>query len=135
MLKVPTLLRVAQFVFWSATIFTFVCAVLPYEHTIHIFKWDKAEHFLAFYVLTGLAVAAFPRANLFIIAAALSGFGAFIEFVQGLSWVGRDRDFQDWVTDTIAIGMAHAADARRLVAQAIRRAEHAVVLADFSVRR
>jgi hypothetical protein len=40
------------------------------------------------------------------IAAALSGFGAFIEFVQGLSWVGRDRDFQDWVTDTVAIGMA-----------------------------
>ena len=106
--KVPTLLRVAQFLFWAAAIFTFVCAVLPYEHTIHIFKWDKAEHFLAFYVLTGLAVAAFPRASLLIIAAALSGFGAFIEFVQGLSWVGRDRDFQDWVTDTIAIGMAMA---------------------------
>jgi hypothetical protein len=104
--KVPTLLRAAQFLFWSAAIFTLVCAVLPYEHTIHIFKWDKAEHFLAFYVLTGLAIAAFPRANLFIIAAALSGFGAFIEFVQGLSWVGRDRDFQDWVTDTISIGMA-----------------------------
>ena len=68
--KVPTLLRAAQFLFWSAAIFTLVCAVLPYEHTIHIFKWDKAEHFLAFYVLTGLAVAAFPRSNLFIIAAA-----------------------------------------------------------------
>jgi VanZ family protein len=99
---------VAQFLFWAAAIFTFICAVLPYEHTIHIFKWDKAEHFLAFYVLTGLAVAAFPRASLFIIAAALSGFGAFIEFVQGLSWVGRDRDFQDWVTDTVSIGMAMA---------------------------
>jgi VanZ family protein len=104
--KVLPLLRVAQFLFWAAAVFTFVCAVLPYEHTIHIFKWDKAEHFLAFYVLTGLAVAAFPRGNLLMLAAALSGFGAFIEFVQGLSWVGRDRDFQDWVTDTISIGMA-----------------------------
>jgi VanZ family protein len=106
--KVSTLLRVAQIVFWAATIFTFVCAILPSQHVIHIFKWDKAEHFLAFYVLTGLAVAAFPRGNLFIIAAALSAFGAFIELVQGLSWVGRDRDLQDWMTDTIAIGMAMA---------------------------
>lgn len=106
--KILTLLRLAQLLFWAATIFTFVCAVLPSQNAIHIFKWDKAEHFLAFYVLTGLAVAAFPRASLLIIAAALSGFGAFIEFVQGLSWVGRDRDFQDWVTDTIAIGMAMA---------------------------
>lgn len=106
MFKVSTLLRLSQFLFWAAAVFTFVCAVLPSQHTIHIFKWDKAEHFLAFYVLTGLAIAAFPRGHLFIIAAALSGFGAFIEFVQGLSWVGRDRDFQDWVTDTIAIGMA-----------------------------
>jgi len=70
--------------------------------------WDKAEHFLAFYVLTGLAVAAFPRGNLFVIAVALSAFGAIIELAQGLSFVGRDRDFQDWVTDSIAIGMALA---------------------------
>lgn len=106
--KVPTLLRVAQFVFWAAFTFTFVCAVLPPQHVIHIFMWDKAEHFLAFYVLTGLAVAAFPRGNLFVIAVALSAFGAIIELAQGLSFVGRDRDFQDWVTDSIAIGMALA---------------------------
>jgi hypothetical protein len=107
-LKVSILLRVAQIVFWTAVIFTMVCAVLPSQHVIHLFKWDKAEHFLAFYVLTGLAIAAFPRGNLFIIAAALSAFGAFIELVQGFSFVGRDRDFQDWMTDTIAIGMAMA---------------------------
>ena len=59
-------------------------------------------------LLTGLAVAAFPRGSLFGIAVALSAFGALIEFLQGLSFVGRDRDFQDWVTDTIAIGMALA---------------------------
>jgi hypothetical protein len=106
--KISTLLRLAQVVFWTALIFTFVSAVLPPKHVIHIFKWDKAEHFLAFYVLTGLAVAAFPRAHLFVIVVALSAFGAFIEFVQGLSFVGRDRDIQDWVTDTMAIGVALA---------------------------
>lgn len=108
MLHVPTLLRLAQIVFWAAFTFTFVCAVLPSQHVIHIFKWDKAEHFLAFYVLTGLAVAAFPRGSLFVIAVALSAFGAFIELIQGLSFVGRDRDIQDWITDSIAIGMALA---------------------------
>jgi hypothetical protein len=107
-LHVPTLLRLAQIVFWAAFTFTFVCAVLPSQHVIHIFKWDKAEHFLAFYVLTGLAVAAFPRGSLFVIAVALSAFGAFIELIQGLSFVGRDRDIQDWITDSIAIGMALA---------------------------
>ena len=59
-------------------------------------------------MLTGLAVTAFPRSNLFVIAVALSAFGAFIELVQGLSFVGRDRDFQDWLTDTIAIGVTLA---------------------------
>jgi VanZ family protein len=82
--------------------------VLPSQHVVHVFAWDKAEHFLALYVLTGLAVAAFPRANLFVIAVSLSVFGALIELVQGLSFVGRGRDFQDWVTDTIAIGVALA---------------------------
>ena len=52
---------------------------------------------------TGLAAAAFPKRNLIIIALLLSGFGAFIEFVQGLPMVHRDRDAWDWVADTIAI--------------------------------
>src|SRR5665811_295441 len=84
--NVPTLLLLAQYVFWAAFTYTLVCAVLPSQHVIHIFMWDKAEHFLAFYVLTGLAVAAFPRGNLFVIAVSLSAFGALIELVQGLSF-------------------------------------------------
>lgn len=105
---IATLLRLAKLIFWAAFIFTFASAVLPSKHVVHIFTWDKAEHFLAFYVLTGLAVAAFPRARLVVISVGLSAFGAVIEVVQGLSFVGRDRDFQDWVTDTIAIIMALA---------------------------
>jgi hypothetical protein len=38
----------------------------------------------------------------------LSGFGALIEYVQGLPLVHRDRDFWDWVADTIAIAAALA---------------------------
>jgi len=58
--------------------------------------------------LTGLAGAAFPRRNLLVIAALLSAFGALIELVQGLDIVRRDRDFWDWVADTLAIAAALA---------------------------
>lgn len=108
MLKVSWLIRIAQVAFFAAVIFTFYSAVIPPREAVQLVPWDKAEHFLAFYGLTGLAVAAFPRRNLFVVAALLSGFGAFIEFVQGLDIVRRDRDFWDWIADTVAIGAALA---------------------------
>jgi hypothetical protein len=98
----------AQIAFFAALIFTFYSAVVPPAHAVQIAPWDKAEHFIAFYALTGLAVAAFPKRNLLIIVIFLSGFGALIEFVQGLSMVHRDRDFWDWVADTLAIFAALA---------------------------
>ena len=108
MLKVSWIVRLAQVAFFAALIFTFYSAVIPPQKALRLVPWDKAEHFLAFYALTGLAVAAFPRRNLFLLAALLSAFGAFIEFVQGLSIVRRDRDFWDWLADTVAIAMALA---------------------------
>jgi len=102
-LRVSLLLRLAQVAFFAALIFTFYSAVIPPSQALQLAPWDKAEHFIAFYGLTGLGVAAFPKRHLFLIAALLSGFGAFIEFVQGLAIVHRDRDFWDWVADTIAI--------------------------------
>ena len=108
MLSIPLLLKVARVAFFAALIFTFYSAVMPSTHVLHLTPWDKATHFVAFYTLTGLAVAAFPKLNLAVIAAMLSGFGAFIEFVHGLPLVHRDRDFWDWVADSIAIGCALA---------------------------
>src|SRR5947208_4584957 len=81
-------------------------AVMPASQTLHLVPWDKAQHFIAFYGLTGLAVAAFPRRNLFWIAVALSGLGALIEVIQGLPTVNRDRDVWDWVADNAAIAAA-----------------------------
>ncbi|HEV7614446.1 MAG TPA: VanZ family protein [Steroidobacteraceae bacterium] len=97
------LIRLAQAAFFAALIFTFYSAVIPPTHAVQLVPWDKAEHFMAFYVLTGLAVAAFPGSRLWVIAALLCAFGAFIEFVQGLPIVHRDRDFWDWVADSVAI--------------------------------
>jgi len=98
----------ALIVFWLALIFAFYEAVIPPSHAIPLFPWDKAEHFTAFFALTGLAAAAYPRCKLLYIAIALSGFGAFIELVQALPFVDRDCDFWDWFTDTLAIGAALA---------------------------
>jgi hypothetical protein len=102
-LKISLLLKLAQAAFLAALALTFYSAVIPPQQALQLAPWDKAEHFIAFYGLTGLAVAAFPRRNLFVIAALLSSFGALIEIVQGLPMVHRDRDFWDWVADTIAI--------------------------------
>lgn len=102
-LRVLPLIRLAQVAFFAALIFTFYSAVVPPSRAVQLVPWDKAEHFIAFYALTGLAAAAFPRRNLFVISALLSGFGALIEVVQGLDFVQRDRDFWDWVADTLAI--------------------------------
>ncbi len=102
-LKFSRLVQLAQLAFFSALLFTFYSAVIPPTHAVQLVPWDKAEHFIAFYALTGLAAAAFPKRNLFVIAALLSAFGALIEYVQGLPMVHRDRDFWDWVADTLAI--------------------------------
>jgi hypothetical protein len=106
--RISLLARLAKIVFFAALLFTFYSAVIPPEHALHLVPWDKAEHFIAFYALTGLAAAAFPKRHILVIAALLSAFGALIEIVQGWPIVHRDRDFWDWVADTLAIGAALA---------------------------
>ena len=100
--------RLAKLTFFAALLFTLYSAVIPPQMAVQLVPWDKAEHFIAFYALTGLAAAAFPTVRLAWIVVLLSGFGALIEFVQGLSLVHRDRDVWDWVADTLAIGAALA---------------------------
>jgi hypothetical protein len=107
-LKVSLWVRLAQAAFFAALIFTFYSAVIPTEQAVQLVPWDKGEHFIAFYALTGLGAAAFPKRRLLVIAVLLSAFGALIEFVQGLDIVHRDRDFWDWVADTVAICAALA---------------------------
>jgi hypothetical protein len=108
MLKVSLWVRLAQLAFVAALIFTFYSAVIPPAQAVQLAPWDKAEHFMAFYALTGLGAAAFPKRPLWVIAVLLSAFGALIEFVQGLDIVHRDMDFWDWVADSLAIAAALA---------------------------
>jgi VanZ family protein len=97
------LLAAARLGFAGALGITFWFAFSPPGHGPPLLPWDKAEHFLAFFVLTGLAIPAFPRTRLVWIAAGLSGIGALIELVQAIPWVRRDADVWDWVADTVAV--------------------------------
>ena len=100
------LLHGARALFWAAMLFTFVSAEMPPTHALHLFPWDKAEHFVAFFVLTSLVAAAYPRVPLVILALWLSLFGCVIALVQALPIVHRDCDIWDWVADSAGIGAA-----------------------------
>lgn len=95
--------RGLQALFWIALGFALAKAFVLPRKMFRIFHWDKAEHFLAFYILTLLAAAAFPRRPLMAIAVALSLLGAGIEVVQAFPIVSRDSDFWDWFADSLAI--------------------------------
>jgi VanZ family protein len=96
----------AQVAFWGAAAVTLALAVLPEATTPPLIPWDKAAHFLAFYVLTVLAAAAFPRRPLLLVALGLSAYGAAIEVIQALPMVARDSSVWDWVADSVAVGAA-----------------------------
>lgn len=94
--------RLALAAFVAASLFTLWRAVLPEDGGVGFIPWDKAKHFIAFYVLTALAVAALPASRFWRIGAVLLTFGVVIEVAQAL--VGRDAAFGDVVADACGIG-------------------------------
>jgi glycopeptide antibiotics resistance protein len=62
--------------------------------------WDKANHALAFMVLTVLAGLGWPRLSAAFLVLIMVVAGVGIELVQGLSMIGRDADVLDVVADT-----------------------------------
>ncbi len=102
--------------FWTATLFTFVMAVLPHPPQLPGEPTDKVQHSLAFATLTGLAVAGWPAAGWLRLLLGLSGFGVLIELIQAIPALHRSSDWRDWLADTAAIlaVLALAAAVRRL---------------------
>jgi VanZ family protein len=91
--------RIFKVVFWFAIVATLFFALR--KVTIIVPVTDKTQHAVTFAVLSGLGALAYPRARFWLAAFALSGFGALIEFVQ--PYFARDRDYRDWIADTIGI--------------------------------
>lgn len=114
-----------KFILLAARVALVACALFtawgafapPHVNHPHLFPWDKAEHFSAFFALTACSLAAFPRVRIVWIAVALSACGALIEVIQALPFVNRDSDVKDWVADTAAVlavvGVVIVARARR----------------------
>ena len=93
--------RLVRLLFWAAALFALVMALLPPEPGTS-FLPDKVQHALAFGVLGLLGTYAYPRLSWLWLVAGLSIFGALIELAQGTSFINRDCDPLDWLTDTVA---------------------------------
>jgi len=96
-------LHVARIVFAVAMAAAFGVAVSPLAIPLpEAEQGDKFQHILAFYGLTLFAAVAFPRAKLWVIWLLMAAYGALIEVVQGIPFVGRDRDIWDLAADCAA---------------------------------
>lgn len=97
--------RLFVIAFWLATAFAYVQAVLPANEAISLNWWDKLQHMAAFFTLTFLARAAYPRVPVAMLFAALTGFGALIELSQAVPMIHRDAEWGDLLADVIAIAV------------------------------
>ena len=100
--------KIAGIVLSIALAYTLYEAFKPASDGGGLFPWDKADHFSAFFVLTGLTMVALPRQPLWRIAVGMSVMGAAIELIQGLPFVGRDCDFWDWMAEMVAVAAVYA---------------------------
>lgn len=107
---------VRRAIFAVALVGTLIAATLPGTYAPTLGASDKINHMAAFVVLSALAAWAWPRAKLPAIAIAMSAFGALIELIQALPFIGRDAEVADWVADTaaLAVTLAVVAIVRRL---------------------
>lgn len=104
----PVFTTLAKAGFLGAAGFALWSALTPTDGDSSLFFWDKLAHFVAFYVVTLLALPAFPRTRLVVIAAGLTVLGVAIEFLQMLPAVNRDSDVKDVVADAAGIAAALA---------------------------
>jgi len=94
--------RLFVIAFWGALLVAYVDAILPGKDAISLSVWDKLNHMIAFFVITFLARAAYPRIPIFRLFVMMAAFGAFIELSQALPMIHRDAEWDDWFADMIA---------------------------------
>ena len=114
--RLPRPLRLALYAL-AAAILLWLC-LSPLDELPKVTLWDdKAEHAVAWFVLTGTGLLLShyrPRA----IAAFAIGLGAAVEILQATMGFGRDGDWRDLVADTLGVALALALYA---LAQRLRR--------------
>lgn len=106
--------------FRTATlVWAMVIAWLAFRPSIGVeggLPWDKANHALAFLVLTALTGRGWPGLSRTVLVLVMLAAGVGIELIQGLPQVGRDADVWDVVADAagIAAGLGLLAWLRRI---------------------
>lgn len=66
-----------------------------------LIPWDKASHFIGYFVLTLVGILAFPNVPLVVIGVAILAQSALVESLQ--PYVGRSRDLCDLVANAFGI--------------------------------
>jgi len=94
--------RLFVIAFWGALLFAYVDAILPGKDAINLSVWDKLNHMIAFFTITFLARAAYPRIPIFRLFVMMAAFGAFIELSQAIPFIHRDAEWDDWFADMVA---------------------------------
>jgi VanZ family protein len=80
----------------------YVEPLLPVNEVTNITNSDKLNHVLAFFAITILARAAYPRASVILLLVLFTAFGALIELSQGMPFIHRDAEWRDWFADVAA---------------------------------
>ena len=93
-------------IFYAACALALVRALLPDTGSEPMGQWDKVVHASAFYVLTVLGAAAYPRARLWRVAVVIAGLGGLIELLQALPFIHRDASWADWAADWLGVTVA-----------------------------
>jgi VanZ family protein len=103
--KIPT--AIVRAAFWLATLAVLVLTLIPAEQVqrLPLNFWDKAQHALAFGVLTGLGLWAWPqRHHRLKLLAGLVLLGGGIEVAQYLTgW--RHGEWADWAADVVGVAL------------------------------
>jgi VanZ family protein len=94
----------------AATAVLLYLTLAPSQALPKVQVWDKAEHAIAWAVLTGVGLVLFRRWTWRIAGFALA-VGALVEVLQGLMPLGRDADWKDWAADLVGVAAAVAAAA------------------------
>src|SRR4051794_1422140 len=100
---------------WRLSLYALACLILIYmtlapgEDVPGVgITWDKAEHALAWAVLTGAGLVLSTRRR-WAIGVFAFAFGAVIEVLQATMGLGRDGNWQDLVADSVGIATAYLA--------------------------
>jgi hypothetical protein len=96
--------RLRHAAFWLCVAAVLVLALLPASAHLPTTGWDKANHGLAFGVMTLLGRWAYPRSTATLVLG-LFAYGGLIEALQALT-PDRSSEWGDWLADCIGLALA-----------------------------